>query len=347
MPPPAIGPTEEDERALDVAAAREISLELEALKNNNQNQPPSQADQSSQPDPTPDFDRGRPITAPAPPFNDYHATSMTAGVRDASPAASSTGRSQAPHPYAELNPPGTYSPYAAPRSYDQQPYQPPPISPAQAYAQSYQQQAPDMRSNLPPRFLALNNMAMDPQVPPRFQSSSTSIPPRFQTSYSTPASAPGSVNTPDQQQRGDVIPPTAYSRPLTSTSPLIKSNTPPSSIRNPPVGSTLPLNINTGARTINAAAFKRPVQRNPGSTDSDIMIGKRALPGSPYPLRDTTATSSPGSPLSVQASGTGQQQHEMEDDYDYIGAYVDNSAPPSPQRLESPWTSGQGQQGRM
>lgn len=345
VPPPTI---EEDEKALNAAAAREISLELEALKNNNQHQLPplpSHVDQRS--DQTTDVDSGRPMATSTSRFNDYPGP----GARDASPiTAPSGGRNQPPHPYAELNQPGTYSPYATSQPYLQQPYQSPPVSPAQAYAQSYQQQqqqqppssspyapytqpqAPDIRSALPPRFQALNNN-MDSQVPPRFQSSSTpivnSLPPRFQTNYTPPVSAPGGVNISDQQQRDD---PLAYPRPL---APFTKSNT---GVSLQARGPTPPLNVNTGARTINAAAFKRPIQRNPGSVDAETAIGKKALPNSPYPMRDAAVTASSGVHGNEMSDG-GQQQHrkqhsELEDEFDYISAYVNNS-PSSPQRTDS------------
>jgi len=186
-------------------------------------------------------------------------------------------------------------------------------------------------------------------VPPRFQGSSspivTSFSPRFQTNYTPQVSAPGGVNSPDQQQRDDVIPP-AYPRPLASPNPFSKSNSSlPLRNQSVPRGPTPPLTVNhPGIRTINAAAFKRPVQRHPGSVDSEM--GK-VLPSTPFPMRDVS--SSPGA-LAVQGSevGGGQQPQpqqpqqqppyrkrvaDIEDDYDYISAYVDHSGPPSPQRM--------------
>ncbi|KAF8804854.1 hypothetical protein BYT27DRAFT_7142990 [Phlegmacium glaucopus] len=348
--PPAL-PMDEDEKALNAAAAREISLELVALKDINNHLPPlpSEVDQRSQPDPTPDFDRGRPMMASTPRFNDYTGlptTPTTARARDASPMAAAAPlpeRNLPPHPYAELNPPVGYSPYETPQSYVQQPYHPPPVSPAQAYAQSYQQQqqqqqqqpssyvpyaqpqAPDMRNTVPPRFQALNNnMPVDPQVPPRFQGSSSPIvnvlPPRFQTNYTSQVSAPGGVNiSADQQQRDDVIPPISmYPRPPASTNSFNNSNT-SLPLRNQPVqfvrGPTPPLTANAGTRTISAAAFKRPVQRNPGSIDTDSMFGKM-LPSTPSAQGSETV---PGQPQYHR-----KQTSELEDDYDYISAYVNH-----------------------
>ena len=338
VPPPTIDSVEENERALNAAAAHEISLELSALKNNNNSSPlppiPPQVEQRALPDPTPEIDQSRPTMVPGPRINDYPGPPtalIPAGARDTSPMTAPSGaRNLPPHPYAELNPPGAYSPYT------QQPYQPPPISPAQAYAQSYQQQqqppssspyAPDMRNNLPPRLQAMNvnNMSMDSQVPPRFQNPPSpiinSLPPRFQTNYTPPVSTPGGVNMPDHQ-REDVMPPAAYPRPLASTtSPLnfTKSSTSQPSTRNQPTPPLIGNNNNTNTRTISAAAFKRPIPRNTGgSIDSDHsgMIGKKTLPSSPYPA--------------VEMSGVHRKQAEVEDEYDYIGAYVNNSGPPSP-----------------
>jgi len=164
VPPPSIKSWEEDEKTLNAAAAREISLELEALKNNNQNQVPSQVDPRFQSASSPDVDGGRTMMAPSPRSNN-----------------------QLPHPYAELNPPGTYPHYVTPQPYVQAAYQSSPDSHTQSFEQ---QQALDMRNALPPRFQAYNNIPVVSQVPPRFQNSSSSptvnpLPPRFQTSYTS------------------------------------------------------------------------------------------------------------------------------------------------------------------
>jgi hypothetical protein len=162
-PPPNVDSWEEDENALNTSAAREISLDLEALQNNNhQNELPSQVDQRFQPVPTADVDRGRTITASTPRSN-----------------------KQLPHPYAEINPAGTYPHYSIPQPYVQAAYQTTPDSPTQS---PQQQQKIDMRNTLPPRFQAYNNLPVEPQVPPRFHNSSSpvnSLPPRFQTNYTS------------------------------------------------------------------------------------------------------------------------------------------------------------------
>jgi len=152
------------------------------------------------------------------------------------------------------------------------------------------------------------------------------------------------VNAPDQQQqRDDVIPP-AYPRSSVSFN---KSNPSLPLSRNTLIspqarGSTPPLNINTGARTINAAAFKRPLPRNTGSIDSDT---KKMLPSSPYPMRDAGTSTSAGN--EIYGGGQQQQRKEIDDDYDYIGAYVNNSSPPSPQAKDSGSGTSVHVQGRM
>lgn len=176
IPPPRIDSWEEDENALNTSGAREISLDLEALKNNNQqNELPSQVDQRFQSVPTADVDRGRTITASTPRSNN-----------------------QLPHPYADINPPGTYPHYSTPQPYVQAAYQTTPDSPTQSSQQQQKQEALDMRNTLPPRFQAYNNIPVEPQVPPRLRNPSSpvvnSVPPRFQTNYASQASAQGGLN---------------------------------------------------------------------------------------------------------------------------------------------------------
>jgi hypothetical protein len=161
VPPPTINSWEEDEKASDAAAAREIGLELEALNNQNQLSP-----------------------------DVYGGGTMMASTQ--------RSNNQLPHPYAELNPPGTYPHYVTPQPYVQEAYQTTPDSHAQSFEQQQKQQM-DMRNALPPRFQAYNNkIPVESQVPPRFQNRSSSPtkprPPRFQTSYTPPVSSPGGLN---------------------------------------------------------------------------------------------------------------------------------------------------------
>jgi hypothetical protein len=86
-----------------------------------------------------------------------------------------------------------------------------------------------------------------------------------------------------------------------------------------------------GARTISAAAFKRPVPHNSTSVDSLGMGGggtaplavsmKKQLPVSPYPAQQQQI------PQQLQPQRQGHQrepsgQYGADDEYDYIGAYM-------------------------
>jgi len=87
-----------------------------------------------------------------------------------------------------------------------------------------------------------------------------------------------------------------------------------------------------GARTISAAAFKRPVLHNSTSVDSMRMGGggtaplavsmKKQLPASPYPAQQAQQQ------LGLRSHQQGQHQREpsgqygADDEYDYIGAYM-------------------------
>lgn len=178
---------EEDEKTLNAAAAREIRLELEALKNNSQSQPSSPVGQGIQSDTTPDVDGGGAMTAPTPLFHN-----------------------QPPHPYAGLNPPAIYP---------LQPFQPPPqqqqdmrnnLPPRFQALNNYNI---PVQSQVPPRFQGPSSTIVN------------SLPPRFQTSYTPQVSTPGGMNTPDQE-RDDRLPPT-NPRPLASSLTLSNSTPQP------------------------------------------------------------------------------------------------------------------------
>ncbi|CAA7270491.1 unnamed protein product [Cyclocybe aegerita] len=369
VPPPIFNP-EEEEKALNAAAAREITLELEAIKNNS----PTTSHLPASPRPGPrsptesTTDRGRPVNA----LNVPQGYTSNTG-RDPSPhsplsppSAPFAKRSVSPHPYADLNsgPSASYAPpqYTPAQSYAQSyqtsgPYGSPPntnISPAQAYAQSYQasQSHPQLpephspTSNLPPRLQALNQ-SMENQVPPRFHGSRTSppatatqAPPRFPPGNSSPI--PPSMSLPEKDDL-------KYPRSLGITSAFSKSNTSLNS-----ASGVTP----TGARTISASAFRRPRGASTDNVASDPF--KKSLPSSPYPTRDrepsglsvastagptgtgsgAVATNGYGSSLAAPApvgGGAGVRPlstaGEEEDEYDYIGAYV-HSNPNSPMKAE-------------
>ncbi|KAJ3507334.1 hypothetical protein NLJ89_g6364 [Agrocybe chaxingu] len=369
VPPPVFNP-EEEEKALNVAAAREITLELEAIKNSS----PTTSHLPASPRPLPrsptesTTDRGRPVNALNVPQNYTSNTSRDPSPHSplSPPSAPFAKRSVSPHPYADLNsgPSANYAPpqYTPAQSYAQSyqatgPYGSPPntnISPAQAYAQSYQAshsqpQLPEPHSptsNLPPRLQALNQ-SMENQVPPRFHGSRTSPPatatqasPRFPPGNSSPI--PPSMSLPEKDDL-------RYPRSLGITSAFSKSNT----SLNSASGITP-----TGARTISASAFRRPRGASTDNVAGDPF--KKSLPSSPYPTRDrepsglsvastagTTgaglgpvATNGYGSSLAAPApvgGGVGPRPlstaGEDEDEYDYIGAYV-HSNPNSPMKAE-------------
>ncbi|KAF5310164.1 hypothetical protein D9619_010232 [Psilocybe cf. subviscida] len=382
VPPPTFEP-EADEKALDAAAARQISLELEGLPSS----PPStvEPDQSSPVEPLNvnrsstaplNVDRGRlPSTSNA--YSDRH--NVPVSVAPLQPQAMSYAqRNVSPHPYAEIN---TNAPAPAPHATQQysptnqgynQPYQGPSpygpaqnVSPAQAYAQSYQSshlpKTPDSQvptSTIPPRFQALN-LGMETQIPPRFQRAhspgspiGSQLPHRFQTNSAAAQLTPGPISAEPQDmsrltamQQGSETPfrtPPEYpSRLGSSPSPFARSN--PSLA---PSG-TSP----GGARTISAAAFKRPrnasVERLGGGGGAGAQsdpFAKRTLPGSPYSARENTLQSTnlaerpPGAGLAAPPPGAARPKSEFEpeDEYDYISAYVNNSNPNSPQQTQFP-----------
>ncbi|PPQ78454.1 hypothetical protein CVT25_011849 [Psilocybe cyanescens] len=307
--------SEEDEKALDAAAARDVARELDSL---NASQP-SLSDMNQRSETESNAEHGRlPVGARG-------SNEQTGVERDrlplVPPSAPFAGRSVSPHPYAELNANAPApTPYGAQHSsaqsyaqsyQDQSPYGSPSpnASPAQAYAQPYQASSAytqptsadnnvHTNSSLPPRFQALNRSS-DNQVPPRFQSAPGSpgttnqLPPRFQTG-GAPQIPPSAINLPEQQQLDPTRKgvgsegstpyrtPPEYPRTLgVSTMSFTRST---SSLNAAAAASSSPSATGpvSAPRTISAAAFKRP--RN-ASTDTGEYV-KKSLPSSPYPLRD-------------------------------------------------------------
>jgi hypothetical protein len=166
-------------------------------------------------------------------------------------------------------------------------------------------------------------------VPPRFQSSSRSnlpVPPRFQVqaqsssiggdTFSTNADTP--YRTPGE-----------YPRTLGGTPPKSVSSSSLGGGMVPPGGGG---GVGAGgARTISAAAFKRPAPHKSTSVDSLGVGGggtaplavsmKKQLPVSPYPAQQQQI------PQQLQPQRQGHQrepsgQYGADDEYDYIGAYM-------------------------
>ncbi|KAH9476315.1 Sphingolipid long chain base-responsive protein PIL1 [Psilocybe cubensis] len=372
--------SDDDEKALNAAAARDVAREMESL---NSQTNLSNMNQQSETDSIVERGRSPPASQG---FNE-----KTSIERDRSPLAPPkapfAGRAVSPHPYAELNAnapaPTPYGgPLSAAQSYAQSyqdqgsPYGSPSLnSPAQAYAQPYQASSAysqptstdnlHANSSLPPRFQALNRSS-DNQVPPRFQSTPGSpgtthqLPPRFQVGGSSQI-PPAGISLPGQQQFDTVRKdpnseattpyrtPPEYPRALgVSTSSFTRST---SSLNAAAGAASSPSGTGpsaSGPRTISAAAFKRP--RN-ASTDTGDYV-KKSLPSSPYPLRDqgergpslsgATAVAPPPT-TGANPQPVGRTQADVEDDYDYISAYVNSSNPSSPIRGDFPSNApGQG-----
>jgi hypothetical protein len=355
--PPAYKPEEHDEISLNAAAAREITRELEALNVNQSNLP----DVNHQSQTEPIAEHGRLPTTSRGYTTDSGAEPLPSPL--APPSAPFARRTVSPsYPYADLNknaPYGSQPSYSPPGSYGQtyqnssSPYSSPAnITPAQAYAQSYQSSTPYSQpqtpethaplSTLPPRFQSMNQ-SMESQVPPRFQASgspmSNHLPPRFQTTGSS--QIPPAINVPEQKgitsSPGTESPyrtPLEYPRPLGSSPAYARSNTSLSTASSPvvPPGAPAP----SGARTISAAAFKRP--RNASTDVPGDPFAKKSLPSSPYPTRDPSGLHAP--------TLTAPPADQIEDDYDYVSAYMNNSNPNSPHRTSFEG-QGQGLPGRL
>ncbi|KAG6829636.1 hypothetical protein H0H92_003969 [Tricholoma furcatifolium] len=148
--------------------------------------------------------------------------------------------------------------------------------------------------------------------------------------------------------------------PLTTPSPLSTPYTAPREYQRSSPKPTTPINTQgpPGARTISAAAFKRPQRMASGETPpqslSDVspLSVKKRLPSSPYPGQGRE-----GSPIrSGSRSGSPAQRppqapppsHALppiprdEEEYDYLSAYVDPGAPEEDQRGRSQGGYGQG-----
>ncbi|KAF9044283.1 hypothetical protein BJ165DRAFT_1528842 [Panaeolus papilionaceus] len=325
-------PPETDERALNAAAAREITLELEALQGNPPVPEKTFVPQPSpqQPQPVPPALRSGPPSR----MNNFSASGYEENNswREPSPLlppqALFAKRTVSPHPYAELNanaaPNSQYSPQ---QQEPQAPYQPlplyrqqqspPALSAAQAYAQAYQNSSQNLHNspqrqeyipaanNLPPRLQALNNNPPDNPVPPRFQNlnggrpGGNNVPPRFQTGG--PAQVPATIAAePDPT----LSPPNAdFSRPLGSLQ-FNRSNVSLNS-GSSPISAPAP-----GTRTISAAAFKRPLRSATGDSTGNAPgppfgepFGRKALPASP---REPLVGSPPSREQPIQPQQYGQ-----------------------------------------
>ncbi|KAF5367286.1 hypothetical protein D9615_010459 [Tricholomella constricta] len=337
VPPPSVDPSETDERALNAAAAREVSRELDALNLNSNTSPPVSPNTQTFADP---HDR-EPLSL------DHGHGAATAPQIDngplVPPSAPFSRRTPSPHPGTADSPTLPYSPYGTPPAtfsqhnpppsqYPQEPAQyPPPTHYAQESVQ-YQQPPPQpahdgqMSKGSTPRHSG--SAAAPPRIsqddfPPRLPPLSTRLSSSTSTSpYQTP---------PEYPNRGGAL------GGASTGSPITKSST---------TSLNSQVQVAPGTRTISAAAFKRPQRMASGELPPSLADGrstsplsvKKRLPSSPYPQqqregspgrhrrgRSGSPAQPPAAPAPSQALPpvpTGQ-----EEEYDYLSAYVDSGAP--------------------
>jgi hypothetical protein len=283
IPSPSYATEEpEDERALNAAAAREVSREFDALMYS----PPVA------PSRDPPFEPSSPISLTVPPATHPSPRSSTSSTHP-SPFA----RTRGSHTSGSPTTPGSTA--EQPPSNSDLPSQSTPPAPS-----SPTQQA------LPPP-----SAAFPPSSPPLLSSVDD-------TPFRTPPEIPSSTS-PANSQRPLPQP------PVVTASPGKTPSLPP-----------------PGARTISAAAFRRPVPRMvsepvPSTPDtSPLSIKKRdSRPSPPFAPRigDTFGSGSTSSLLIVQppeTSSSQPQERKLEDEFDYISAYyisgADDVTPPVP-----------------
>ncbi|GLB40883.1 putative eisosome component PIL1 [Lyophyllum shimeji] len=307
IPPPSFDP-EEDERALNAAAAREVSREMDALTFN----PPRRPFADSQP-PRDSFDRGRASSLSQ---SDYRGATQIDNSPLAPPSAPFSRQTPSPHPGGD-SPTLPYPAYNAPSTTYTQP-----DTPAQ-YAQGpaqYQQEplppAPDNTNEL----LRTRPSALGPATPSKnFQDDHPRLPPLSTNIISSPYQSP--YQTPPEYPRGLGM----TNSPATRSATSLNSQGPP------------------GTRTISAAAFKRSAQRigsgdqrpslADGQSPSPLSLKKR-LPSSPYPqqreaspIRRGRSGSPAGPPAPAPSQALPPVPRASEEDYGYLGAYVRTGSP--------------------
>ncbi|KAJ7677833.1 hypothetical protein DFH06DRAFT_561497 [Mycena polygramma] len=284
VPPPSADPVQ-DERALNAAAAREVSRELDALNFSPPPAPPQvqvqtdgqweqqqQQQQPPSPPKTREFSppRSREYTSSPPPQNQYQ------------PPSSSPPQAQ----YAPAPPANQYAP--------------PPQSPSTQTSPRLPsaRKATTDNNTLPPGAGHHSTPSWDPPAQPQPQ----------------PAFAPGHHTTPSWA----LSPAPPSDGPASPSSPRLDSP------YRAPIAARSTSSLNTqvppGARTISAAAFRRPQKTGSASeaqvADTSPLALKKRLPASPYPQQRGGSTL-----RDVQQAPPPQQQQE-EDSFDYISAYA-------------------------
>ncbi|KAF9457410.1 hypothetical protein BDZ94DRAFT_1202761 [Collybia nuda] len=313
IPPPTMDP-EDEERALNAAAAREVSRELDSLNFN----PPAPIPKDSAPVRDLSPDRGQEPQY-SPEFNNSPLPNSDMSPL-APPAAPFARRAPSPRPGSDVGTP----PYPGASPYmSSAPYTPP-----QTYTepQTYHQETPNE---------AQPYMSRDGQTSPTSPTG-----PRLNTSI------PPAINLPDNT--------TARYSP-SNQSPYQTPPEYPRGLGTPNTRSTTSLNsqIPAGARTISAAAFKRPPQRmasgdigmgTPPMSDTSPLSFKKRLPSSPYPQQREASPMSRGPTSSISRHTPPPQAPPSttlppvpgdDDNYDYLSAYM-SSSPPSGETAGGP-----------
>ncbi|KAJ7040947.1 hypothetical protein C8F04DRAFT_1081095 [Mycena alexandri] len=286
--PPTMSPVE-DERALNAAAAREVSRELDAL---NFPQPPAPQVQV-QNDGQWEFANTSPSREPA-----YGGSPPKA-----------RGDYLVSSPQNQYNPP-----------------LPSPIANANQYVAPLSPLNREPSPLIPPAAPFSRKATLDTTVAP---GGLAGIGAGHQNTPSWDGSAPGPAQPAP-------FAPGHHSTPswaLSPASPADGSGSPISGsprLETPyraPIANRSTSSLNTqvppGARTISAAAFRRPIKTASSSdlADTSPLAPKKRLPASPYPQARTTGSglrdASPQPPPPPQ-----QQQHQEDDSYDYISAYT-------------------------
>ncbi|KAJ7621387.1 hypothetical protein FB45DRAFT_140305 [Roridomyces roridus] len=260
VPPPTFDPLEE-ERALNAAAAREITREFEAM---NASSPPLA---SPQPQQDQEEEEGNPWQAPA--------------------------------PQREFgSPPKTRSPPTQ--------YSSPPVPSKESPKSPYSEPSPMIPPSAPFSRALPGPPSQDGGSPLPSPVSGHHTTPSWALRPASPAvDSPGSPSSP----RLD-----APYRATTANRSTTSLNTQPPA----------------GARTISAAAFRRPQKTASGDVaDTSPLAPKKRLPTSPYPQQRTVSglrgeMSSPQQYQQPSASG-GTIPPVHDDDFDYIGAYARDS----------------------
>jgi hypothetical protein len=313
VPPPTFDlDAVEDERALNAAAAREVSRELDAL---NFSPPPG-----SPPKIEVQTQGNWEFATPAP----------------RTPQKTSPENQYAPPPQAQYSPPANqyspppqnqYSPPANQNQYSPPAGQPPTnrepsplIPPAAPFARKAT--LDNVPSNREPSPLI-------PPVVPSLRKATLDNAPGHQSTPSWDAPAPAPVPSPVQPTPSQPGHHTTPSWAISPAPPVDRDGTgSPISPRidspyRAPFATRSTSSLNTqpppGARTISAAAFRRPQKTGTGDgmADTSPLAFKKRLPASPYPQARTGSGLREASPL--------PPPQQPEDDFDYISAYERDS----------------------